>query len=43
MKLNIANNYAFVKIVKMAIFFAGIVKYRLQVALEEVETFAVFI
>ena len=40
MRLNIENNYAFVKIVKMVIFFAGILKYCLQVALESVETFA---
>ena len=40
MRLNIENNYAFVKMVKLAILFAGIVKYCLQVALEGVETFA---
>ena len=40
MRLNIENNYAFVKMVKLANLFAGIVKYRLQVALEGVETFA---
>ena len=40
MRLNIENNYAFVKMVKLAILFAGIVKYYLQVALEGVETFA---
>ena len=39
MRLNIENNYAFVKMVKLAILFAGIVKYCLQVALEGVETF----
>ena len=41
MRLNIEKNNAFVKIVKLAILFAGIVKYCLQFALEEVETFAV--
>ena len=40
MRLNIENNYVFVRIVKLAIMFAGIVKYCLQVALEGVETFA---
>ena len=40
MRLNIENNYVFVKIIKLAILFAGIVKYYLQVALEGVETFA---
>ena len=40
MRLNIENNYAFVKMVKLAILFAGIVKYCLHVALEGVETFA---
>ena len=40
MKLNIENNYAFVKMVKLAILFAGILKYCSQVALEGVETFA---
>ena len=40
MRLNIENNFAFVKMVKLAILFAGIVKYCLQVALEGVETFA---
>ena len=40
MRLNIENNYAFVKMVKLAILFAGIVKYCLQVTLEGVETFA---
>ena len=40
MRLNIENNYAFVKMVQLAILFAGIVKYCLQVALEGVETFA---
>ena len=40
MRLNIENKYAFVKMVKLAILFAGIVKYCLQVALEGVETFA---
>ena len=39
MRLNIENKYAFVKMVKLAILFAGIVKYCLQVALEGVETF----
>tara|TARA_B100000686_G_scaffold69896_1_gene75759 strand:+ start:159 stop:389 length:231 start_codon:yes stop_codon:yes gene_type:complete len=41
MRLNIENNYVFVRIVKLAIKLAGIVKYCLQVALEGVETFAV--
>ena len=40
MILNIENNYVFVRIVKLAIKLAGIVKYCLQVALEGVETFA---
>ena len=40
-RLNIENNYVFVRIVKLAIKLAGIVKYCLQVALEGVETFAV--
>ena len=40
MRLNIENNYAFVKMVKLAILFAGIVNYYLQVSLEGVETFA---
>ena len=40
MRLNIENNNAFVKMVKLAILFAGIVKYCLQVVLEGVETFA---
>ena len=40
MRLNIENNYVFVKLVKLAILFAGIVKYCLKVALEGVETFA---
>ena len=40
MRLNIADNYTFVKILKLAILFAGIVKYCLQVALEVAETFA---
>jgi len=39
MRLNIENNYAD-KMVKLAILFAGILKYCLQVALEGVETFA---
>ena len=39
-RLNIENNYAFVKMVKLAILLEGIVKYCLQVALEGVETFA---
>ena len=43
MRLNIENKYAFVKIVKLAILFAGILKYCSQVALEGVETFAEFI
>ena len=40
MKLNIENNYAFVKMVKLAILFAGILKYGSKVVLEGVETFA---
>ena len=40
MRLNIENNNAFVKMVKLAILFAGIVNYYLQVSLEGVETFA---
>ena len=40
MRLNIENNYAFVKMVELAILFAGILKYYSQVALEGVETFA---
>ena len=40
MRLNIENNYGFVKIVKLAILFAGILKYCTHVALEGVETFA---
>ena len=39
MRLNIENKYAFVKIVKLAILFAGVVKYCFQIALEGVETF----
>ena len=40
MKLNIDNNYVFVKMVELVILFAGIVKYCPQVALEGVKTFA---
>ena len=40
MRINIENNYEFVKMVKMVILFAGIVKYCLQFALEGVKTFA---
>ncbi len=40
MRLNIENNYAFVKMVILAILFAGILKYCSQVVLEGVETFA---
>ena len=40
MRLNIENNYAFVKMVKLAILFAGIVKYCSHVAFDGVETFA---
>jgi len=40
MRLNIENNYAFVKMVKFAILFASILKYCSQVVLEGVETFA---
>ena len=39
MRLNIGNNFAFVKMVKLAILFAGIVEYCPQVVLECVETF----
>jgi len=39
MRLNIENNYGFVKMVKLAILFAGILKYYSHVALEGVETF----
>ena len=40
MRLNIENNYAFIKMVKLAILFAGILKYCSQIALEGVETFS---
>ena len=40
MRLNIENNYAFVKMVRLVILFASILKYCSQVALEGVETFA---
>ena len=40
MRLNIENNYVFVRIIKLAIMFAGIVKYFLQVAMGGVETFS---
>jgi len=40
MRLNIENNYASVKMVKLAILFAGILKYCSQGALECVEKFA---
>jgi len=40
MILIIGNNYAFGKMIKLAILFAGIVKYCSQVPLEGVETFA---
>ena len=40
MRLNIENNYEFVKMLKLAILVSGIVKYCLQVTLEGVETFA---
>ena len=39
MRLNIENNYAFVKMVKLAILFVGIIKYCSQAALKGVETF----
>ena len=39
MRLNIEKNNAFVKIVKLAILFAGIVKYYSRVFLGDVETF----
>ena len=40
MRLNIENYNVFVKMVKLTIKFAGVLKYCLQVALEGVETFA---
>ena len=40
MRLNIENNYTFVKMVKLEILFAGILKYCSHVALDGVETFA---
>ena len=40
MRLNLENNYAFVKMVELAIVFAGIVKYCSHVAFNGVETFA---
>ena len=40
MRLNIENNYEFVKMVKLEILFAGILKYCSHVALDGVETFA---
>ena len=43
MKLYIENNYAFVKMVEMAFLFKGILKNCLQVASEDVETFAEYI
>jgi len=38
-RLNIENNYTFVKMVKLAILFAGVVKYYYHVVLGGVETF----
>ena len=40
MKLNIENNYAFVKMVELIFLFTGILKNRLQGTLEGIETFA---
>ncbi len=40
MRLNIENNYAFVKMVELVALFAGILKYCPHVELESVETFA---
>ena len=39
MRLNIDNNYTFVKMVKLAILFVGVVKYFCHVVLRDVETF----
>ena len=39
MGLNIDNNYAFVKMVKLAILFVGVVKYFCHVVLGDVESF----
>jgi len=39
MRINIENKYAFVKMVKLVILFAGILKSCSQIALEGVETF----
>jgi len=39
MRINILNKYAFVKMVKLVILFAGILKYCSQIELEGVETF----
>ena len=39
MRLNIENNYAFVKMIKLAILPAGVVKYCCHVVLGGVETF----
>ena len=40
MRLNIGNNFALVKMVKLAILVADIVEYYSQVLLECIETFA---
>ena len=40
MRLYIENNYEFVKMVKLAILFAGFLKFCSQIALERVETIA---
>jgi len=39
MRLNIENNYTFVKMVKLAILFVGVVKYFCHVVLGDVESF----
>ena len=39
MRLNIENNYVFVKMIELAILFAGVVKYECNFVLEGVETF----
>ena len=39
MRLNIENNYTFVKMVKLAILFVGVVKYFCHVVLGDVEKF----
>jgi len=39
MRINIENKFVFVKMVILAILFAGILKYCSQIALEGIETF----